>query len=155
MLKINPRELFACIENNIKRTLQAPNTHIISSSNPIDSIIRIWLYNLLMRKNIVVIVAHGHMVSGGSKESSFYCTVFGVMGVAPCRIWMRGIGGQRSLHLVVGFNLARKSGYIGFIKDSRLRDWLWWGKVLAPLAHPTWGNLHCGFECRLKVLMGF
>jgi hypothetical protein len=32
---------------------------------------------------------------------------------------------------------TRKPGCTGLVRDSRVRDWLWLGKVLAPLTHPT------------------
>ena len=32
-------------------------------------------------------------------------------------------------------------GCTGLVRDSQVRDWLWLGKVLAPLVHPTWGKL--------------
>ena len=34
----------------------------------------------------------------------------------------------------------RKPEYTGLVRDSRVRDWLWLWKLLAPLAHPTWGK---------------
>jgi hypothetical protein len=32
---------------------------------------------------------------------------------------------------------TRKPECTGLVRDSRVRDWLWLGKVLAPLTHPT------------------
>ena len=45
-----------------------------------------------------------------------------------------------SRHLVIYWRLLGNPG-TGLIRDSRVRDWLWLGKVLAPLTHPTWGKL--------------
>jgi len=33
--------------------------------------------------------------------------------------------------------VTRKPGCTGLVRDLRVRDWLWLGKVLAPLTHPT------------------
>jgi hypothetical protein len=45
--------------------------------------------------------------------------------------------GRWSHHQVVWFRVARKPECIGFIIDSRVRDWLWLRKVLTPLLHTT------------------
>ena len=54
----------------------------------------------------------------------------------------------RSLHLVFNWRLLGNSSVLVVVRDSRVRNWLWLGKVLASLAHPTWGKL-------LRVLMWF
>jgi hypothetical protein len=36
-----------------------------------------------------------------------------------------------------------------------VHDWLWLGKVLAPLSHPTWGKLHCWFCLKLLKICWF
>jgi hypothetical protein len=41
---------------------------------------------------------------------------------SPPSIWLR---------------VTKKPGYIGLVRDSRVRDWLWLGKVLEPRTHPT------------------
>jgi len=46
----------------------------------------------------------------------------------------------------IWFRVTRKPGCTGLVRDSRVRNWLWLGKVLAPLTHPTWGKLLCGFD---------
>ena len=73
----------------------------------------------------------------------------------------RNIDRQFSFHLVVGywesapsiwFRVTRNPGCTGLVKDSRVKDWLWLGKVLAPIAHPTWGKLLHGFDVLKEVL---
>jgi hypothetical protein len=36
----------------------------------------------------------------------------------------------------IWFRIIRKPKCTSLVRDSRIRDWLWPGKVLAPLAHP-------------------
>jgi len=36
-----------------------------------------------------------------------------------------------------------------------VHDWLWLGKVLTPLSHPTWGKLHCWFCLKLLKICWF
>jgi hypothetical protein len=73
----------------------------------------------------------------------------------------RDISRRFSFHLVVGswesppsiwFRVTRKPECNGLVKDSRVKDWLWLGKVLAPLAHPSWGKLLRGFDVLKEVL---
>ena len=49
----------------------------------------------------------------------------------------------KSYHLVFHWGLLGNPDLLVVVKDSRVRDWLWLGKVLAPLTHPTWGKLLC------------
>ena len=42
-----------------------------------------------------------------------------------------------SRNLVFGLGLLENPVVLVFVRDLRVRDWLWLGKVLAPLAHPT------------------
>jgi len=42
-----------------------------------------------------------------------------------------------SRYLVFGSGLLGNPSVLVFVRDSRVRDWLWLGKVLAPLEHPT------------------
>jgi hypothetical protein len=51
-----------------------------------------------------------------------------------------------SRHLVFDWRLLGNPNVLVFVRDSRVRDWLWLGKVLAPLAHPTWGKLLRDFD---------
>ena len=37
----------------------------------------------------------------------------------------------------ISLKATRKPGCTGLVRDSQVRDWLWLGKVLAPLKHPT------------------
>jgi hypothetical protein len=46
-----------------------------------------------------------------------------------------------SRHLVFDSGLLGNPDVLVFVRDSRVRDWLWLENVLAPLAHPTWGKL--------------
>jgi hypothetical protein len=46
-----------------------------------------------------------------------------------------------SRHLVFDSGLLGNSDVLVFVRDSRVRDWLLLGKVLAPIAHLTWGKL--------------
>jgi len=48
-----------------------------------------------------------------------------------------------SRHLVFHWRLLGNPDLLVVVRNSRVRDWLWLGKVLAPLAHPTWGKLLC------------
>ena len=50
-----------------------------------------------------------------------------------------------SRHLVIHWRLLGNLMY-WFCQRSRVRDWLWLGKVLAPLTHPTWDKLLCGLD---------
>jgi len=54
-----------------------------------------------------------------------------------------------SRHLVFNWRLLGNPG-AGLVRDSRVRDWLWLGKVLAPLTHPTWGKLLRGLDVLKK-----
>ena len=47
----------------------------------------------------------------------------------------------RSRHLVFGSGLLGNLSALVFVNVSWVRDWLWLGKVLAPLAHPIQGKL--------------
>ena len=65
-----------------------------------------------------------------------------------CHTSPRGVDGNlnsfawfESRHLVFDSRLLGNLNVLVFIRDLRVRDWLWLGKVLAPLAHPTWGKL--------------
>jgi len=51
-----------------------------------------------------------------------------------------------SRHLVFDWRLLGNPDVLVIIRDSRVRNWLWLGKVLAPLAHPNWGKLLRGFD---------
>jgi hypothetical protein len=51
-----------------------------------------------------------------------------------------------SCHLVFDWRLLGSPNVLVFVGDSRVRDWLWLGKVLAPLVHPTWGKLLRDFD---------
>jgi len=53
-----------------------------------------------------------------------------------CLIW--GLG---SRHLVLYWELLENSNLLVVVRDPKVKDWLWLGKVLAPLTHPTWGKL--------------
>jgi hypothetical protein len=46
-----------------------------------------------------------------------------------------------SRHLVFTWGLLGNPDILVFIRDSRVRNWLWLEKVLTPLTHPTWGKL--------------
>ena len=54
-----------------------------------------------------------------------------------------------SRHLVIHWGLLGNLMY-WFCQRSRVRDWLWLGKVLAPLTHPTWGKLLCELDVLKK-----
>jgi len=46
------------------------------------------------------------------------------------------VGSSESPHSI-WFRVTRKLGCTYLVRDSRVRNWLWLGKVLAPLTHPT------------------
>jgi hypothetical protein len=80
--------------------------------------------------------------------------------VCFCRTSPRGVRWWFSLCLLdcwesppsISLRVTRKPGCTGLIRDSRVRDWLWLGKVLAPLTHPTLGKLLRGFDVIKKFL---
>jgi len=69
----------------------------------------------------------------------------------PCRTSPRGVNGVFCSFVdlwesppSIWFRVTKKPGCTGLVINSWVRDWLWLGKVLATLAHPTWGKLLCG-----------
>ena len=69
-----------------------------------------------------------------------------------CRTSLRGVlrgfflsrkGVEESLPSCWGS--IRKPSCTGLVRDSKVRDWLCKGKVLAPLVCLTWSKLHCVF----------
>jgi hypothetical protein len=57
--------------------------------------------------------------------------------VSVARVRKASIGVEGVAIYLFGSRSLGKTGYTGLIRDSRVRDWLWLGKILAPLAHPT------------------
>jgi hypothetical protein len=51
-----------------------------------------------------------------------------------------------SRHLVFDWRLLENPDVLVFVRDSRVKDWLWLEKVLTPLAHLTWGKLLRDFD---------
>jgi len=62
-----------------------------------------------------------------------------------CLTWGRSVASSesKSRHLVVWFSVTRRPEWTNLIWSSKVRDWLWLGKVLGSLAQLTWGKLHC------------
>jgi hypothetical protein len=57
--------------------------------------------------------------------------------VSVARVRKASIGVEGVTIYLFGSRSLGKTEYTGLIIDSSVRDWLWLGKVLAPLAHLT------------------
>jgi len=80
----------------------------------------IWERESIVFHNMIMIVTRPRVISVDN-----FCS-FAWFEESPPSIWLK---------------VTRKPGCIGLFRDSRVRDWLWLGNILVPLAHPTWGKL--------------
>jgi hypothetical protein len=83
-------------------------------------------FNLTASQIIIIIVTHHH-----HRAVSIWQFLF-------LFAWLLVI---RSRHLVSHSGLLGNLNVLVFIRDLRVKNWLWLGKILAPLTHPTWGKL--------------
>jgi hypothetical protein len=106
---------------------------ILNSFNGKKLIRELYLINLLIISSIsLIFVTRPRAASVG--DFSFRSFDWSLLSSceSPPSIWLKVTGKPECTSLVT---------------DSRVRNWLWLGKVLAPLTHSTWGKLLRDLMC--------
>ena len=100
-----------------------------------------WYLSLSTHFNLFILILPGWWLSHVGKSARRRLAIFSLS------FWFDWFVGSR--HLVIYWRLLGNPG-TSLIRDSRVRNWLWLGKVLAPLTHPTWGKLLRVFDVLKK-----